>query len=146
MINIHGKTDPNYRYTMHRLETMCKRNNKTYFTNLPVVAAELKRDPLEILKWFGYTLGVQVNLKEYALNGKYETPLLQTRLQEYINNHIMCGVCGNPETTYLLAGSSKSSTTASDGKKSSGLIKKCGSCGGVSNVKLHPKMAKLFEK
>jgi len=136
MINIHGKTDPNYRYTMHKLQSMCKRNNKTYFLNLQAVATNLARSPDEIFKWFGYTYGVQGNLKEYALNGKFETAALQTKLQDYIDNHVLCGVCGNPETKY-------------QSKTEKGVLvslsKKCSSCGGTSAVKLHPKMLKIFD-
>ena len=132
MLNIHGKFDPSYRYKMPKLETNWKKNNKTYFTNLPKVAEALNRSPNEICKWYGYTLGVSSNTKDFSLNGKYETKKLQTLLQDFIDCHVLCGVCGNPETTYqTLKGT---------------LIKQCASCGKQSELKLHPKMKKLYEK
>jgi len=131
MINIHGKPDPHYRYTMHKLDTVCKRNNKTYFLNLPTVSEELKRNSDEILKWFALTLGVNSNVKEVSLAGKYETSTLQTHFQTYINTHVLCDICGNPETIYLPM-------------LKNVLAKKCASCGGTSIVKVLPKMIKMF--
>lgn len=132
MLNIHGQVDPSYRYKMPKLETNTKRNNKTYFTNLPKVAEALNRPPTEILKWYGYMLGVNSNTKDFSLNGQYETKALQTILQEFITSNILCGVCGNPETVYHPI-------------KGNNLVKQCASCGKQSELKVHPKVKKLYE-
>jgi translation initiation factor 2 beta subunit (eIF-2beta)/eIF-5 len=131
MLNINGKIDPNYRYKMHKLQTKTKKNNKTYFHNLEIVSNELQRDSKEILKWYGYTLGVNSNTKDFSLNGQYNTKKLQEHLQNYITNHVLCDVCGNPETHYK--------------SRKGNLRKKCASCGESSKVKLHPKMEKFFK-
>lgn len=131
MLNIHGKFDPSYRYKMHKLDAKTKKNNKTYITNLDVVGKDINRDPKELIKWFGYTLGISANTKECSLNGMYSSQKLQEHLQDFINNHVLCGVCGNPETTYET--------------KKGKLSKQCASCGGVSAVKVHPKMTKFYK-
>jgi translation initiation factor 2 beta subunit (eIF-2beta)/eIF-5 len=131
MLNINGKFDPSYRYKMHKLSTMIRKNNKTYFINLDIIAKELNRDPIEIIKWYGYLFGVGTyHLGEFALNGKYEQKIIQDHIQEFINANVLCGVCGNPETVYV----------RTKGK----LTKKCISCGGVSIVKINPKMEKYY--
>ena len=132
MLNIHGKFDPSYRYKMPKLETNFKKNNRTYFTNLPKVAESLNRSANEIVKWFGYTLGVASNTKDFSISGQYDTKKLQTLLQDFINEYILCGVCGNPETTY----------SSYKGK----LCKQCASCGKPSPLKVHSKMKKLYQK
>ena len=132
MLNIHGQLDPSYRYKMPKLETNSRKNNKTYFKNLEKVSQSLNRSPSEIIKWYGYNLGVNSNTKDRSLNGKYDTKKLQVLLQDYIKNHVLCGVCGNPETTY----------NTTKGK----LVKKCASCGGTSYVKVHIKMKKMYNK
>lgn len=131
-LNIHGKFDPSYRYKMPKLETNFKKNNKTYFTNLPKVAEALNRSPNEIIKWFGYTLGGNTNAKDYSINGKYETKKLQTLLQDFINCHVLCGVCGNPETVYAVVKGEP--------------VKQCASCGKTSTFKIHSKMTKYYKK
>jgi translation initiation factor 2 beta subunit (eIF-2beta)/eIF-5 len=130
MLNINGKFDPSYRYKMHKLSTNIRKNNKTYFINLDVVGKELNRDPIEILKWYGYLLGIGVTTTDLSLNGKYEQKILQDHLQSFIETLVLCGVCGNPETTYFIT----------KGK----LAKKCASCGGVSAAKIHAKMDKYY--
>ena len=131
MLNINGLPDPSYRYKMPKLDTNWRKNNKTYFKNLDKVAESLNRTSVEIIKWYGYTLGVNANIKDHSLNGQYDTKKLQRLFQEYIDNHIICGVCKNPETTYSIVKSK--------------LGKQCASCGGLSKVKVHPKMKKMFK-
>ena len=132
MLNIHGQIDPSYRYKMPKLITNWRKNNKTYLKNLPKVSESLNRSPKEITKWYGYKLGVNSNTKDFSLNGQYNTKKLQDLLQNYIKNHILCGICGNPETTYKIT--------------KGNLIKQCASCGGNSQVKVHPKMKKMYTR
>jgi translation initiation factor 5 len=113
---------------MPKLACSVRKNNKTYFTNLSDIAKALHRPELEILKWFGYTLGSSVNSKDFALNGKYDEAELQNYLQQYINDYILCATCNNPETTYSVVDKR--------------IIRKCKACSAESPVHAHPKLKK----
>lgn len=103
-INIVGSNnDPFSRY---RMPSICLKiegkNNgiKTIISNLSNIAKNLDRDPMHILKYFAYELGVQTNFKNgrYILNGKFESHILQNIIHRFIENYVTCKLCGNPET------------------------------------------------
>jgi translation initiation factor 2 beta subunit (eIF-2beta)/eIF-5 len=133
MLNIHGKTDSSYRYKMPKVELRTKKNNKTYLTNLDKIAQSLNRKPDELIKWFSHNLGVSCSKKDGCINGQFDVLQIQDVLQKYIVEYVLCKVCGNPETTYVVS------------KKTMSMD--CAACGGSSEMKEKTKFDKyLFQK
>lgn len=117
-MNIIQNDDPFYRYKMPKM-ILTVQGNFTVITNITDVAAALNRDPVEILKMFGYKRSTSVNEKKWMINGtKY--PMLQDDLTEYINTYIRCQTCDNPETTYL--------------KEKNKLYMKCAACSAKNKI------------
>lgn len=132
-ININGSDDMFYRYKMPCINVSVRKNNKTYFINIEEVAKSLNRNSIEILKWLGYNLDSATNHKEYSLNGKHTEDALQKKIQEYIELHVLCDTCKNPETIYK------------KDKKTKKICKVCKACSASSPIKIHPKLKKNME-
>lgn len=133
MLNIHGKKDSNYRYKMPKLEVRIKKNNKTYLLNLDKISESLNRTDEDLIKFFSYTLGVHCNKKDGCINGKFDADQLQEVLQKYITDYVLCKVCGNPETKYVLT---KKTVTLD-----------CSACGGSAELQEKTKFDKyLFQQ
>ena len=93
----------------------------------------LERPSGEILKWYGYELSVSTNTKDHSLNGKYSTDQLQTMIQSYISEFVLCDTCGNPETKYVTS------------KNRVDIIgKKCAACAATNSLRCSEKMKKAI--
>ncbi|OQS54389.1 C37C3.2 [Ecytonucleospora hepatopenaei] len=129
MININSKiSDPFYRYKMH--EVLCEPEKQhTLIVNLEEIGRDLKRDPANILRFLGLTLGCSTKIAEhnkmpkYLLPGTYDESKLQSTIFEFIDLFVLCNACGNPETFFLV----------SDGV----LMRQCNSCGAVFKQQDH---------
>ena len=99
MINIDKQRIGIERYRMPALTSHHLRNNKTYITNLDKIGQSLHRTPEQILKYIGFALQTQINLKDISINGVYEQTKLQTIIYNFINCYVLCPVCKNPETS-----------------------------------------------
>jgi len=111
MININPQiSDPQYRYKMNKIKTCLEsRGNgiKTVIQNLEMVGKDIKRDPLEILKFIGLNKGSQSFLenKKYILMGSFTTHEIQENIYKYIKLFVLCSKCKLPETMYTVSDS-----------------------------------------
>lgn len=101
MINIDPQKKGIERYQMPQIQSFQLRNNKTYLKNLDKVSESLHRNPEQILKYIGFVLNTQINVKDISINGIYNNDKIQTMIYDFIKLYILCGVCGNPETQII---------------------------------------------
>lgn len=100
-MNINGKNDTSYRYTMEPLKTTMggKGNGKnTIIHNLENVSKYVNHPPTLILKYISISFGSIVNEEKQTITGSHTTESLQKCLQQYIDKFVICPACGIPET------------------------------------------------
>jgi translation initiation factor 5 len=100
MMNVN---DPFYRYKMPSLILSIKGKGngiRTYITNIDDIAKSLARSQIELMKFFGYELGTLA--KGSLLNGKFDEIVISELLEKYITKYILCNICKNPETFYII--------------------------------------------
>lgn len=103
--NIGGDAhDSSYRYKMPALVTKIEgRGNgiKTVLVNMVDVSKALHIDPAFTTKFFGYEFGAQSKYsakdERAVVNGKFDTSVMQTKLQDFLSLFILCPACGLPE-------------------------------------------------
>lgn len=102
MINVNGSDEPTYRYKMPALETRIigKSGGTTVITNIDAVASAIFRsvDDLKPVFTRGIAGKVKMTSKGLELAGKWDGTALQKMLQKYIDKHVLCPKCRNPET------------------------------------------------
>lgn len=86
------------RYQMPSVDIRSQKNNKTYFNNIDEIAVKLQRTSEELLKYIGYSLSTQLDLKQKAINGVYSKEKMQESIYDYIRSYVLCPTCNNPET------------------------------------------------
>jgi len=102
--------DNHYRYTMATLETKIEGSGNGIYCKIPnlkEVAGDLKREPIDILKFFGFELASHIRTGEndtYIVNGKFQKDQLETALDKFIDKYVLCRKCKNPETNLLTKG------------------------------------------
>jgi len=141
-VNPAHRSDPSQRYMMPTFELRVQgknQNTKTSLENLDAVSAKLRRPSSTIHKFFGLRFNTRLDGNEagkFFLRGTYKHKDLQTALDDYIVAYVLCGACGNPETTLII-----------DAKKAPGsIIRDCGACGNRSEVKGDEKMKNVLVK
>lgn len=110
-----GNLDPYYRYKrpIIVLSYSNKSGGQTKIVNIeeiiqclvsPIKIKEivLEKDYMQIhlkkiRKWFSQKMSTRVS-RDFKLPGKYEVSIFEDILEEYIENYILCYICGNPET------------------------------------------------
>ena len=102
-LNIGGSAnDLFYRYKMPKISTVVqsKHGGTTVVDNTQTVCDSLRRDASTLTKFLSKELGRQVCLKNgcWTMHGEVKTQSIQDCISSYINTHVLCGVCGNPET------------------------------------------------
>jgi len=112
VVNIpRDKEDPHYRYKMPSLVVKIEgRGNgiKTRLVNAVEVARALDRNPVYIVKFFGFELGAQIitpspgETGDYLVNGKHDAEDLAKLLDRFIEKYVLCGKCRNPETVIYI--------------------------------------------
>ncbi|CAG0917408.1 unnamed protein product [Notodromas monacha] len=134
-------TDAFYRYKMPRI--MAKVEGKgngirTVIINMVEVARSLGRPPTYTTKYFGCELGAltKVDLKNdrYIVNGAHEANRLQTLLDGFIKEYVLCRACDNPETVLRVS------------QKKGTITKTCKACGNLSHVDLTLKLTAFIFK
>lgn len=102
MLNVNGSDDPHYRYKMPPLETTiinCK-GGLTLITNIDKVCTSIFRVAVDLKKFYSKSLGLTAQLVDEGLQipGRFDTTVLQEKLQRYINKVVLCSKCKCPET------------------------------------------------
>ena len=92
--------DPFYRYQRDIIQTTPGKANTTIINNLQTIADQIYRSPTEISHYLKKKTGTNVFIKngETTLKGTFTGEKLDKLIEEYIETHVLCGVCGNPET------------------------------------------------
>lgn len=98
--------DPFYRYKMGQL-VISVIKGKTYLTNIDAVSKDLQIDPEFIIKYLGICFGTRTGYNSKLdsnqrawLCGTFDADRLSAILGEFIEEIILCKVCGNPELDY----------------------------------------------
>jgi len=69
----------------------------TVLTNLDSVCHSIDRPESVIISFLSKTLGTGSNGKD-KLRGTFSVSTLETHIENYIINHVLCKTCQNPET------------------------------------------------
>jgi len=116
-----NNNDPFYRYKMptliitHSKSRTCLENVSEVFKSLTKYADnQKKRNPDEFMKWFKYSLAA--NVTKNILSGIHPDEKIIESLHQYIANYVLCGECGNPETTLFSKGKELHTTCKACGK------------------------------
>lgn len=123
--------DRHYRYKMPVMAIKIEgRGNgvKTKLVNITNIAKALDRDPLYLMKYFGFELGSQISENAgHLINGKQEVSDLNETLDKFIEKYVLCGKCKNPETIILV--------------KKDNLRLKCKACGYLTQCDVSHKIS-----
>lgn len=128
-----NNSDPFFRYKMPKvtLKHEGKGNGvKTVVSNIKDVSKSLNRNVGDLLAFIATELSVcSLQRKDdYIINGTFDTQTVQNIIAKFVTSHVLCDVCGNPETVFVSNACSK---------KEASLYKVCQACGGRSKVKHH---------
>merc|ERR1712066_1025733 len=76
----------------------------TGILNMSDVARALKRDPVYVMQFIGYDLGVKTSYtnkdsegERAIVNGHHETQALQSLIDKFIDKYVLCRNCNYPE-------------------------------------------------
>ncbi len=140
LLNITGSRvndDPSFRYTMPKLDIVYEgRGNgcKTVILNLPKVCDALDVCTEFPVKFFSYELSTQVKynaeLERCIINGTHSAESLQTVLNAFIDQYVLCPVCTLPEIVLSV--------------KKEALRYKCKSCGAKSDIRSAHKLSSFI--
>jgi translation initiation factor 2 beta subunit (eIF-2beta)/eIF-5 len=145
-INIGGVDDEHYRYSMPTIAVKHAKN-KTLLLNILEIAKALHAtrpspSPGEIVKFFAFELAtrgkcpdndkLRKNKEGASLSGYHPCETLQKKLDCYIENFVLCGVCRKPETKYR--------------HKKGSIWLECFGCGAVEEIQGQHKLCKHIIK
>ncbi len=79
---------------------------KTILTNLPQIASYLRRDINHLLKFLLRELATSGGFKEnrLILQRKISSQLINDKIQEYVNEFVICKECKKPDTELIKEG------------------------------------------
>ena len=91
------------RFEPPKFETMVQ-GNQTFIKNLSDVASVLRRDPNHLLKFVAKELATAGNFdgKRGILQGKFKEDQLNSRLDVYIIEYVICNECKKPDTDLMV--------------------------------------------
>lgn len=96
-----GNEDPFYRYRMPSIQIVT-RKKQTIWLNICDIAKALNRSIPVLVSSFKKSLSTSMQYKQKAkecvINGNFTLEHLRQVLQQYIDIHVICKNCGNPET------------------------------------------------
>lgn len=127
-LNLDGSDDPFYRYKMPALQVKVEGSSKmvkTVLLNLDDVCRAIGRPCDHMLVFLGQNLSAAANVDKRTgktyISGAHEQATVQQHVFQFLQDTVLCGRCGNPETTLRIEGSKK--------KKGAHLTcKGCGAC------------------
>lgn len=75
---------------------------KTVLPNIVTVALALGREPEALAKYISKKLATQGKYKDGSatLRGHFDRQTVQTMVDEFIDENVLCGKCTNPETIF----------------------------------------------
>lgn len=96
---------------------------QTVIKNFSDVAKTIRRDPKDIAKFLFKSLAVPGSMKEreLELQGKVSHSLIEKRIEEYVNEFVLCPECGKADTIINKMGKI--------------IILKCEACGAKKTMK-----------
>jgi len=100
-----GIPDPFYRYKRHKVQVFPEKHC-TNLVNLDVIAKELYRQPLDLVKWFTFATkgsGVKPLTEDQgvSIKGTVHKEAMDDLLEEFIVKCVVCETCGYPETFFV---------------------------------------------
>jgi len=135
MLNVNNSNDINYRYQMPKVNIKYGGNGNGKYTiinNINEIANAINTPSEIIYKFISTSCGSAYNEKEKIINGTHNG--IQNIIFDFIDNFVICEICGIPELNYYLEKISA---------KKSNLICKCSACGSINMLK---KNSKINEK
>lgn len=112
-INSKFRKDPFYRYKMQPVlvKTVDRgQYGTTTILNLKEISNTLYHPPDILFKFISYDLGAKCDINKGTINGSYTVSTIQTSIDKYINNFILCVDCSVPEIDPELKGKKKKVT------------------------------------
>jgi translation initiation factor 2 beta subunit (eIF-2beta)/eIF-5 len=104
-INMDGSQAAGYRYTMPQLEVTQEGKKRSRLSNLGKVSAKVGRTCEMLVAFFNHevpalkgTPGFELRNGTYSVPSTVEQSVLQSAVLDFIQKHVMCSNCGNPET------------------------------------------------
>jgi translation initiation factor 2 beta subunit (eIF-2beta)/eIF-5 len=79
---------------------LIKKQQKTYITNMPIIAEYVKRSPNEIMMYLEYELSVPGNFNEFSLSELLTTKIIQSTLERYCKKYVECCKCHKINSFY----------------------------------------------
>ena len=97
--------------------------NKTFITNIRDVLSTINRDENHFLKYLAGELATSVTMEgaRAVFAGKHAKVTLQTLLERYVKEYVICNECGKPDTKLVY--------------ETRLMFKRCDACGASSSVK-----------
>ena len=126
MMNINKSDDFNYRYKMPSINIKLGGSGNGIYTILNNIEdiAPCINTPSEILyKYISYVCGSAFNEKKKCITGHHTN--IQDIIFEYIDEFVICKICGIPELTYELE---------KVNSKNYNVQCKCTACGNINNI------------
>lgn len=76
---------------------------QTMISNFTDVADDLRRDANHLLKYISKEMATSGNVSGHRaiLQGKFGNGQLNSRLENYIKEYILCNECGKPDTSFV---------------------------------------------
>jgi translation initiation factor 2 subunit 2 len=90
------------RFEMPRFSAMVQ-GNQTFIKNFAEVASVLRRDPNHLLKYIAKELATAGNFdgKRGILTGKFKEDQLNSKLEAYVSEFVICRECKKPDTELI---------------------------------------------
>lgn len=97
--------------------------NKTIIVNFMVIVDKIGREPQHLLKFLQRELATPANIdsKRLILKRKIKASLINKKINDYVNDFVLCPECNKPDTKLI--------------KEGIVLMKKCAACGAKHTVK-----------
>ena len=80
-----------------------QQGNQTIITNINEVTAKIRRKPQHLLKYISKELATAGNYdgKRITLQGRFSPQQLNSRLDHYIKEYVICNECSKPDTDII---------------------------------------------
>jgi translation initiation factor 5 len=105
MINVNNSNDEFYRYKMNKVSITNKGFGNGLFTiinNVEDICKSINTPPDILYKYISTDLGSNFNEKKKSINGTHTQEKIQESIYSYINDFVICKMCGIPEINYTI--------------------------------------------